>query len=127
MPTQRRKPVDPDPRGAELSEIQPVVNCAVLHLDGPCPGYPHPETAPSITVPPDSTEEPPQEKDLLAIILTCKQVSVTELTETGRGMRLYLGKPSMGTFENMLRRSKGRGVVIEPDPRQDGVAVRWSK
>ena len=82
----------------------------------------------SISVPTDSTEvEPADEKEALLQLLTSKQVSVTSLTEDGgRGLRLYLGKPSMSTFENMLRRST-HGVVIEADPRREGVSVRWEK
>lgn len=74
-----------------------------------------------ITVPTDSTETPPQEssKDDLAALLAEKVVSVTEITYEGRGLRLYLGKPTLATFEDMLRQSHGDGIVIEPDPRHD--------
>lgn len=123
----RRKPADPQSRGAEETEIQPqFINDATSPFvnDATSPFY---NRVDGITVPSDSTEDEPQEKELLAIILASKYASVTELTEEGRGLRLYLGKPSMGTFETMLRRSKGVGIVIEPDPRQEGVAVEWRK
>lgn len=64
---------DPEIRGAGSTENLPVdgiflggmgqpmpsLNCTVLHLDGPCPGYPHP----SIAVPSDSTEAVPEDGD----------------------------------------------------------------
>ena len=129
---------DPQPRGAEDAEIQPpsAEDTFLGAMGQPFPVFPDIDMSyalsgsniePSISVPSDSpVVEPQDEKEALLTLLTSKQVSVTELTESGRGLRLYLGKPSMSTFENMLRRSKGVGVVIEPDPRT-GVSVEWRK
>lgn len=150
--TKKEAPVidnDLESRGAEVAEIQPVLvtdemrqmhretrdaidngdvegMAALLRKDAE--GLAEKMVDHGRSVPTDSTEvEPTDEKEALLQLLTSKQVSVTALTEDGgRGLRLYLGKPTMSTFENMLRRST-HGVVIEPDPRREGVSVRWEK
>lgn len=134
-----RKKSESASRAAKKSQIPPVPDAEHLpwsegvFLGGM--GQPMPdldalrmESEGGISVPPDSTDALPveNEKESLAALLICKQVSVTELTKEGRGLRLYLGKPTMATFEHMLRRSSD-GVIIEPDPRQGDLAVVWKK
>lgn len=109
---------DPQIAAAGKAETSPVPDVDALRLKS--------EGGPSIPVPSDSTEpllvqNVRDEKDILFDLLTARQVSVTEITYEGRRHRLYLGKPSMLVFENMLRRSKGDGILIEPDPRVEGV------
>lgn len=70
----------------------------------------------------DSTGTTPSYSSSVESMLAYKEVSVTELFEDGsRGHRMYLGKPSLDTFNLMRKRSKGVGVVIEAD----GAAVEY--
>ena len=125
-PRSKREPSviadDPQTRGAEESETLPVPDIEALREEdaamlGTDDDWGPPiEVADGISVPTDSTDAIVGDNASVESMLTYKEVSITELFSDGtRGIRLFLGKPTQGTFDVMRARSKGVGVVIEAD------------
>lgn len=123
MPPRKSQPTenaaDLETRGAEETETLPVPDFDATGIGDDSfflGGMGQPMPDPSITAPPDSTDAIVEDNASVESMLTYKEVSITELFSDGtRGIRLFLGKPTMGTFDVMRARSKGVGVVIEAD------------
>lgn len=134
MPPRKSQPTenaaDLETRGAEESETLPVPDIEALREeDAAMIGTdddwgPPVEVVDGIPVPPDSTDAIVEDNASVESMLTYKEVSITELFSDGtRGIRLFLGRPTPGTFDVMRMRSKGVGVVIEAD----GASVEYVK